>query len=174
MSAEHGSLGAWSTWDAGLSREVEGFMFRDAALLDAGRFDEWLELFALECQYLIPATDRPEGDPMHEMFLVNDDRFLLEERVMGLVKGTTWAESPRSITHRMIGNVRAAPEDDGTVVAEANFLVHCSSSRSLIAYPGRFELVLLRQGSAGFEFKVRKAILSMAALRPHGRVSIIL
>jgi p-cumate 2,3-dioxygenase beta subunit len=165
---------AWSAWDPDLSREVEGFLFRDAALLDAGRFEEWLELFALECQYLIPATDRPDGDPLDEMFLVNDDRFLLEERIMGLMKGTTWAESPRSLTHRMIGNVRAACTDDGMVKAEANFLVHRSSARSMLAYPGRFELVLLQQGIAGFEFKVRKAILSMATLRPHGRVSIIL
>ena len=174
MTAAPRTSAAWSTWDPGLSRDVEGFLFRDAALLDAGRFDEWLELFALECQYLIPATDRPEGDPLHEMFLVNDDRFLLEERIMGLTKGTTWAESPRSLTHRMIGNVRAARDDDGSVLAEANFLVHRNSSRAMLAYPGRFELVLLEQGVAGFEFKLRKAILSMTTLRPHGRVSIIL
>jgi p-cumate 2,3-dioxygenase beta subunit len=174
MTATSGTSTAWSTWNPDLSRDVEGFLFRDAALLDAGRFEEWLDLFALECQYLIPSTDRPEGDPLHEMFLVNDDRFLLEERIMGLTKGTTWAESPRSLTHRMVSNVRASHSEDGTVLAEANFLVHRSSSRSMLAYPGRFELVLLQQGVAGFEFKLRKAILSMATLRPHGRVSIIL
>ncbi|HVX23170.1 MAG TPA: aromatic-ring-hydroxylating dioxygenase subunit beta [Acidimicrobiales bacterium] len=164
----------WLEWDPDLSRSVEGFLYHDAALLDARRFEEWLDLFALDCRYLVPATDRPGGDPLTEMFLVNDDRFLLEERVAGIVKGTAWAESPPSTTHRIVGNVRAASTGDGLVRAEANFLIHRSSSRSILSYPGRYELVLVAGGPAGFVFQVRKATLAMETLRPHGRVSIIL
>jgi p-cumate 2,3-dioxygenase beta subunit len=161
-------------WDPELSRAVEFFLYYDAELLDSGQFESWLELFPLDCKYLVPATDRPAGDPLHQLFLINDDRFLLEERIAGLIKGTAWAESPPSITNRLIGNVRAAHGEDGLVHVRANFVIHRSSTRSIISYPGRYELVLVSGGVAGFEFKERKAILSMETLRPHGRVSIIL
>jgi p-cumate 2,3-dioxygenase beta subunit len=162
------------SWDPELSRSVEMFLYYDAELLDGGHFEAWLDLFPLDCKYLVPATDRPDGDPLNQLFLINDDRFLLEERISGLVKGTAWAESPPSITNRLISNVRAAYGDDGLVKVRANFVIHRSSTRSVISYPGRYELLLISGGVAGFEFKERKAILSMETLRPHGRVSIIL
>ena len=41
---------------------VEQFLILENRLVDSDRFEEWLDLFALECQYLIPVTDRPDGD----------------------------------------------------------------------------------------------------------------
>ena len=56
--------------------DIEQFLFEEAELLDQWRLHEWLDLFAPEGYYEIPATDRPDGDPTRDLFLVHDDRFL--------------------------------------------------------------------------------------------------
>jgi p-cumate 2,3-dioxygenase beta subunit len=153
---------------------LEEFLFYEADLLDNWRLEEWLELFTDECAYLIPATDRPDGDPMHDLFLVQDDRFLLTQRVESLMTKTAWAESPHSTTRRLIGNVRGTEDADGRIDLTANFVVYRSRQSTVDVYPGHYQMQLERGGSAGFMIRLRKAVLSLETLRPHGRVSIIL
>jgi p-cumate 2,3-dioxygenase subunit beta len=160
--------------DPQLSREVELFLFHDAQLLDEWRLREWFALFTPDCEYLVPSTDRPDGDPEHELFFVRDDWFLLSQRVDALVDGTAWTESPHSITRRIVSNVRAWTLDDGAIHAAANFVIFRSALANVDTYPGSYQLRLQRGGPAGFEIQSRRSTLSLAQLRPHGRVSVIL
>jgi p-cumate 2,3-dioxygenase beta subunit len=153
---------------------VEDFLVYEADLLDSWRLDEWLALWTPEVSYLVPATDCPDGDPVHHLFLVQDDRFLLEQRVGSLMSKTAWAESPHSTTRRFVTNVRATRLDDGRIDARANFLVSRARRSTVDLYPGRYELILEEGGPVGLLIRVRKAILSLEELRPHGRVSFIL
>jgi p-cumate 2,3-dioxygenase subunit beta len=157
-----------------LRLEVEAFLAYDSELLDEWRLEEWLELFTPDCHYLVPTTDKPDGDPRTDLFFIRDDYFLLSERVGALLNGTAWTESPHSTTHRMITNVRVRILDDGRVEAKANLLVHRARAGRLDAYPAHLTLILVRGGRAGFEIVERKAVLAMEQLRPHGRLSILL
>jgi p-cumate 2,3-dioxygenase subunit beta len=157
-----------------LVREVEAFLAYDSELLDEWRLDEWLQLFTPDCRYLIPATDRPDGDPRDDLFFIRDDHFLLSERVAALLNGTAWTESPHSTTHRMITNVRARDLADDQVLTKANLLVHRARAARLDAYPAHLTLLLVRGGHAEFQIVERKAVLAMHQLRPHGRLSILL
>lgn len=159
-----------------LRAAVEEFLYHEADLLDSWRLDEWLALFTEECSYLIPATDRPDGDPFRDLFLVQDDRFLLEQRVESLMTKTAWAESPHSTTRRLIGNVRATNAGDGAVAVQANFIVTRARQSTVDTYPGHYEMLLETAGAgpAGFRIRMRKAVLALEELRPHGRISIIL
>ncbi len=158
----------------GLRLAVEEFLFHEAALLDSWRLDEWLALWTEEVSYLVPATDRPDGDPTRDLFFVQDDRFLLEQRVESLMTRTAWAESPHSTTRRIVANVQAARRDDGLIQAYANFVVYRSRRSTVDVYPGHYELLLVEGGPAGFQIRSRRALLSLEELRPHGRVSFIL
>lgn len=157
-----------------LTREVEAFLYHDAELLDRWDLATWLELFSPECLYLVPATDCPDGDPDVDLFLIRDDHFLLSQRISAILEGTAWAETPRATTQRMITNVRARELGDGTIEVKANFLIHRSRGGRLDAYPGRYDLRLVRGGPAGFLITFRRAVLALEELRPHGRVSILL
>jgi p-cumate 2,3-dioxygenase subunit beta len=157
-----------------LRAAVEDFLFFEADLLDTWQLDRWLALWTEECSYLIPATDRPGGDPFQDLFLVQDDRFLLEQRVQSLMTKTAWAESPHSTTRRLVGNVRATHLGDGAVEVRANFIVTRARQGTVDTYPGHYELLLEAGGDAGFRIRMRKAVLALEELRPHGRISIIL
>lgn len=100
---------------------ARAFLEREARLLDRGRLDDWLALFAPECAYWIPGT--PErGDPRREITVAFHDRRQLEDRVYRLRTGYAWSQSPESRTVRSISNVELfATSDAGIVMARSNF-----------------------------------------------------
>jgi p-cumate 2,3-dioxygenase subunit beta len=162
------------TADPALSREVELFLYYEAELLDAWKLREWFALFTPDCEYLVPSTDRPDGDAEYDLFFVRDDWFLLSQRVDAMDGGTAWTESPHSITKRMVSNVLASYNADGSIAVSANFVIYRSALANVDVYPGSYRMRLLRGGSAGFEIQMRRSTLALAQLRPHGRVSVIL
>jgi len=157
-----------------LGNEVEQFLFDEAELLDEWRLHEWLELFDTTGRYLIPSTDLPQGDPTRDLFLVQDDRFLLEQRVNSLQTRAAHAEYPHARTRRLISNIRVSPDQEGRVNVRANFAVYRVRSGTVDTYVGQYRHVLERDQEHGFRFLVRKSVLDLDSLRPQGKISIIL
>ena len=56
-----------------LREQVEDFLFREAALLDDWRLDDWVGLFAEDGRYVVPTTDLPDGDPQRDLVFIDDD-----------------------------------------------------------------------------------------------------
>lgn len=157
-----------------LRRAAERFLYVEADLLDRWQLHRWLQLVPADGQYLVPATDKPDGDPNRDLFLIQDDRFLLEQRVNSLLTRSAHAEYPHSRTRRMITNVGAHARVDGLVDVTANFAVFRMRNGITDTYVGHYEHLLEPDSVTGFRFVVRKAVLDLDALRPLGKVSIIL
>lgn len=155
-------------------RSIERFLFAEAELLDQWRLHEWLELFTPDARYLVPTTDKPDGDPTRDLFLVQDDRFLLEQRVNSLLTRAAHAEYPHSQTRRMISNIRAWDAEPRKVNVAANFVVFRSRNGSLDTYVGYHRHLLEQDSDGSLRFIERKATLSLETLRPQGKVSILL
>jgi len=153
--------------------EAEDFLFKEAALLDAWRLEEWANLFTADGEYLIPATDAPDGAPGTSLYLVYDDRHRLGERAKRLLKKTAHAEQPRSRTRHMSSNVMVAEAEGAVMPVFCNFVVFRSRMEKTDIYPGHAEYRLVR-GSDGLLIRSKKAILDIDVLRPQGKVSIIL
>ena len=160
--------------DMELSRRIELWLYQDVELLDSWQLHEWYARFTPDSEYLVPATDRPEGNPELDLFFVRDDWFLLGQRVDAMMNGTAWAESPRSVTRHLVTNVRAWRMADDSIEIGANFVVYRSALAQLDIYPGTYRMTLAERGTSGFEIRSRRSILSLAQLRPAGRVSVIL
>ena len=154
--------------------EVEDFLFHEADLLDRWELNEWLNLFEPGATYEIPSTDMPGGDPHTSLFLVADSWERLQARVKRLKSRNAHIENPRSRTRRMVANVRVRPTGDGTTVrVDANFVIHRMRYELVDSYIGRYEH-LVGYGDGTLRFRSRKAILDLEALRPTGKVSIII
>lgn len=158
----------------GISREqIEDFLYDEAALLDEWRLDQWLELLTDDAGYYVPSTDMPEGDHRTSLFLIADDAVRLRSRVKQLLGKSAHAETPRSRTRRLISNVRVRGREGDTLHVTANFVVYRMRYELMDTYVGRYEYTLVQQDGA-LKIRERKAILDLEALRPHGKVSIIL
>jgi p-cumate 2,3-dioxygenase beta subunit len=162
-----------SAEEAPSRQEVEDLFFKEAALLDEWRLEEWLELLTEDAIYEIPPTDVPEGDARNTLFIVADDATRIRSRVKQLLGKSAWAENPRSRTRRIISNVRILGREGEKVLVTANFAVHRMRYESVDTYIGHYDYKLVRQGK-DLRVKERRAILDNEALRPHGKISFIL
>src|SRR5215213_2144993 len=95
--------------------EVEDFLFREAALLDDWKLNEWQELLTDDAAYYVPPNDQPEGDHRNTLFLVADDRERIRQRIIRVLDPNCHAEYPKSRTRRMISNVRLLNVDKDLV-----------------------------------------------------------
>jgi p-cumate 2,3-dioxygenase beta subunit len=157
-----------------LSRDVERFFYWEADLLDEWKLDEWLALFLPDATYEIPTTDKLDGDPAAHLFIIADTLPVLRGRVERLKSVFAYAESPRARTRRFISNVRVREAEDDTVIAAANFMVARMKNGATDTYIGRYDYTLQRVAGGSFRFHRRRALLDLEALRPVGRISIIL
>src|ERR1700674_334531 len=105
-------------------QEVEDFLYREAALLDEWRLDEWLEMLTDDAIYQVPSTDAPEGDARNTLYIIADDALRIRSRVKQLLGKLAWAENPHSRTRRMITNVRVVGLEGENILATANFVVY--------------------------------------------------
>lgn len=90
--------------DPAVREQCRLLLEREARLLDEGRFEEWLELFAPQCVYWVPAKPGA-SDPRREVTVAFDDRRRLEDRIYRLRTGSAWSQAPASRTVRLVSNV---------------------------------------------------------------------
>jgi p-cumate 2,3-dioxygenase beta subunit len=154
-------------------QEIEDFLYEEAALLDEWRLEEWLGLLTEDASYYVPSTDLPEGDHKTTLFLIADDAVRLRSRVKQLLGRFAHAETPHSRTRRLISNVRIRKVEGDTCHVTANFAVYRMRYEQIDTYVGRYEYTLVRQ-EGRLKIRERRAILDLEALRPQGKVSIIL
>ena len=102
----------------------EALLYREARLLDEGRFEEWLGLYAPECLYWVPATPLG-GDPRKEVAIAFDDRRRLEDRVYRLRTGYAWSQVPPSRTARLISNAEVfSTEERSAYMVRSTFVIN--------------------------------------------------
>ena len=152
---------------------IEDFLYEEAALLDEWRLQEWLDLLTEDATYEVPSTDTPDGEARTTLFIIADNIERIRSRVQQLLGKSAWAENPPSRTRRLISNVRIREVAGDSIRVTANFVVYRLRFEQVDTYVGRYEYTLvLRDGV--LKIRQRRAILDLEALRPHGKVSIIL
>ncbi len=152
--------------------QAEDFLYREAALLDAWKLDEWLALLTDDATYRVPSNDAPASDPRAALFTIADDIARIRARVTRLKDRSAHAEHPPSRTRRIISNVRIVGEEPPR--AEANFVVYrFRRNEDVRQYVGHYK----------YEFRVvegklliakREAVLDAMELASLGAVSFIL
>jgi p-cumate 2,3-dioxygenase subunit beta len=153
--------------------QIEDFLYEEAALLDAWRLQEWLALLTEDATYEVPSTDTPDGDARTTLFIIADNIERIRSRVHQLLGKSAWAENPPSRTRRLISNVRILEVAEDSLRVTANFVVYRMRSGLVDTYVGRYEYTLVCRDGV-LKIRHRRAILDLEALRPHGKVSIIL
>ena len=99
---------------------VHALLAEYGALLDLGRYDEWLALFAATCRYcVVPRENHDAGLPAALIYC--DSRAMLEDRIQALREANKYnIHSDRHI----IGLPRLVAERAGGIDIEAPFAVY--------------------------------------------------
>lgn len=123
-----------------LSRpEAEDILYREARLLDEGRYRDWLLMLDAGALYWIPCNG--EGvDPNREVSLVYDDLPKLRDRVERLGSGVAHAQSPPSKTRRLVSNVQIEnPGAEDTATVWSGFILYELRRGKERVFAGRYE-----------------------------------
>ena len=119
--------------------EPEQLLFLEAAYLDEGRLEEWLDLFTDDAWYWVPSGGG-DGDPSSRLSLISDDRKHLEERVWRLTSTSAPSAFPAPKTCRVVSNLRAGePGDDGVITVHSVFVLHELRRSRQTCWTGRYE-----------------------------------
>jgi 3-phenylpropionate/cinnamic acid dioxygenase small subunit len=93
-----------------MSDELTRLVMQEARLLDEGRLDDWLAMYAQDATYWVPIDEN--ANPLKDSSVIFDNHLRLSMRVEQIVREGRVAQSPPSETLRMITNL-AVEADDG-------------------------------------------------------------
>ena len=82
----------------------EQFLYHEARLLDAHRYEDWLALFSADATYWLP-LEAAQKDPFETSSIIHDDRTLLELRVKQYRHARAHARQPLARTVHQVGNI---------------------------------------------------------------------
>lgn len=157
-----------------LQWEIEQFLYAEAALLDARRFQDWLALMAHDLRYVMPTRynrlkrqrDREFSEP-EELNHFDEDYGSLRMRIKRIETGKAWAEEPPSRTRHLVTNVRITPADsEGEYDISCCFIVYRSRLEHQVDIfaGGREDRLRRTDGPAGFEIVRRRILLDQTVV----------
>ena len=88
--------------------EIRDFLFEEAALLDARRYEEWFALLTPEIEYRVAGKLVRAASAPPQEFVVLDDRLVDVRMRINQISNPklTFAENPAPFTRRSINNIR--------------------------------------------------------------------
>jgi 3-phenylpropionate/cinnamic acid dioxygenase small subunit len=161
-----------------LQREIEEFLYGEAELLDARRFDEWLALFTDDARYWMPMRRNVPHDELAREFTregsdvnwFDEGKDTLRRRVAQIQTGIHWAEEPPSRICHMVSNVQISKSTPDGAAAPSEVSVRCR----FLVYRNRVEtetdiLVgkredVLRRVNGGWKIARRMVVLDQSVL----------
>lgn len=103
-----------------LQRRVEEFLFYQSELLDRKQWSAYLDLFAAEGLYWMPATpDQTEWLDSPSIFA--EDPGLMEIRMRRVMHPNAWSQAPAWGTSHLVGNVVIEEQSTSQVLVRSRF-----------------------------------------------------
>lgn len=135
---------------------VAAFLHDEAAMLDAQRFGDWLDLFAEDGVYWIPSLP-DQTDPLGQASIVYEDRTVLRMRVRRLEHPRAWSLQPLPRSSHMLGPVRLTGSAEAPV-ATGPIQVTLYRDGETLRFDGRQTMTLM---SSGDTYRIRQKRLDL-------------
>jgi ethylbenzene dioxygenase beta subunit len=155
-----------------LIMSLQQVLYREARLMDAERYSEWVEMLADDLHYFMPGIEtryrRDKTDQVGDttrMAYYNDTLDDLKKRLRRLETGTAWSEDPATRYTHLITNIEVELTDqDDQFRVYSNFLAYRNrNERDQDTLIGNREDIWRRKGSS-YELFKRTIILKQNVL----------
>ncbi|WP_025692378.1 aromatic-ring-hydroxylating dioxygenase subunit beta [Paenibacillus zanthoxyli] len=156
-----------------LQAKATAFLAKENQLLDAFRYDDWVNLWAMDGIYWLPVE---RGDDPREMLShIYEDIHRIKDRVKTSQKEIAYPQEPRSETSRHTSNIIITDLGEDSVTVYSSFCVVEYRKRKQSIYAGHFEHVLTTGDGRLEEMRIRKkTVYLMGSNYPVGNISFIL
>ena len=130
-----------------LKESLVEFVHEECELLDAARFDEWLQLFTSDAQYWVPLV-HGQPDPDADFSLMIENPLLLRMRVERMQHPSAHGMRVPIYTSRLVGNVMVQHADVLEAEVTARFVLTESENDRQRIFAGQYHYSLVRHGDA--------------------------
>jgi benzoate/toluate 1,2-dioxygenase subunit beta len=135
---------------------VESFLYREARLMDAHQYDEWLALWHDDATYWVPCN-ADDIDPSQNVSIIYDRRGQLRSRIQRL-KETSWLREQAPRLKRLVSNIEIESETDSELVVNSSFIIAELHHHNQYLWAGSTTHKLVANGD-GFKIKYKKVVL---------------
>jgi benzoate/toluate 1,2-dioxygenase subunit beta len=135
-------------------RAVEQFLYRQSAALDEKRWQDFIDHFAEDGVYWMPAQPEQttwEGVPS----IFAEDRNLMRVRMLRLTHPHAWSQAPLWGTNHVVGNVMLEKESGDEIVVRSRFHMMEFRRDQNRHFAGTY-IHHLRRARGGFEIKLQR------------------
>ncbi len=150
------------------SGAICAFLYREARLLDDRQWESWLELYASDVDYWMPAWDDDDTlteDPHSQISLIYyPSRDGLEDRVFRIKTERSSASMPEPRTNHMIANVEVLAERGDALDVRYNFHTLSHRYKSTDHFFGT-AFVTLRKSGGQYLIARKKIVLKNDYIR---------
>lgn len=140
-------------------REVEALLFRQAEILDAKRWQDYIDLFADDGIYWAPASpEQTTGEGVPTIF--HEDKDLMTVRMKRILHPRAWSMKTAWGTSHIVGNVQIEKDDpkSGDIVVRSRFHLMEFRRDSSRHFAGSY-VHHLKRGKGGLKIKLQRVDL---------------
>ena len=140
-----------SAVDAALLRDIQVLLARQAAMLDARRWQEWMGLFTDDGVYWMPAAPE-QTDHTSQPSIFAEDRLLMEVRAARLLHPNAWSQAAYWATQHLLGTTLVEEHQGDNLWTWTPFQMMEVRRDRVRHFGGSYRHHLVRQGG---DWKIR-------------------
>ena len=143
---------------ADLQREVEQLLYRQAELLDAKQWQAWMDLFADDGIYWMPArAEQTEWESSPSIFI--EDKLMMEIRKGRVTHPNAWSQAPLWETNHIVSHVALESVDGNHITVRSRFHMMELRRDSIRHFGGRYRHTLLRGADGSLKIQLQRVDL---------------
>ena len=140
-----------------LKGRVEQFLFQQSELLDNKLWQDYIDLFADDGVYWMPALpEQTEWEGSASIFA--EDKLLMSVRMGRVTHPNAWSQAPMWATNHVLGNVVIESDTAKEVVVRSRFHMMDLRRDNVRHFGGTYRHTLVKQGSS-FRIKLQRVDL---------------
>jgi|GEM_PF-67437 len=140
-----------------LQDRIEQFLFRQSELLDNKLWQDYIDLFADDGVYWMPALpEQTEWEGSASIFA--EDKLLMSVRMGRVTHPNAWSQAPMWATNHVVGNVVIESETGKEVVVRSRFHMMELRRDNVRHFGGTYRHTLVKH-SGGFRIKLQRVDL---------------
>lgn len=144
--------------DADLQREVEQLLFAQAELLDGKHWQAWMDLFADDGLYWMPARpEQTEWESSPSIFI--EDKLLMEIRKGRVTHPNAWSQAPLWETNHIVSHVALESAENKRIVVRSRFHMMELRRDSIRHFGGRYHHTLVRGADGALKIQLQRVDL---------------
>jgi 3-phenylpropionate/cinnamic acid dioxygenase small subunit len=143
---------------ADVQREVELLLFAQAELLDGKHWQAWMDLFADDGHYWMPARpEQTEWESSPSIFI--EDKLLMEIRKGRVMHPNAWSQAPLWETNHLVSHVAIESAARDRVIARSRFHMMELRRDTIRHFGGRYQHTLRRGADGALKIQLQRVDL---------------